>query len=202
MCFKWHEKSKLSRQTRCSLAALNQIYSCFVLFWLCPSPFSICSTIRRATTVSQCIVLTNHKSHFGAYSGPEPVFLLRWPFCLRAGDLSRLNHPVTFPPTAQHISMGKEYDFSCSAPPPSSYSPTFFCSFSAFLHTYSISLQSEGWGHLRRGGSAGLLGGLISLIFKVVTHFKMMLQITTKGSSIRVSFTLATAVFACCSSNL
>lgn len=118
MCFKWHEKSKLSRQTRCSLAALNQIYSCFVLLWLCPSPFSICSTIRRATTVSQCIVLTNHKSHFGAYSGPEPVFLLHWPFCLRAGDLSRLNHPVTFPPTAQHISMGKEYDFSCSAPPP------------------------------------------------------------------------------------
>lgn len=62
-----------------------------------------------------------------------------------------------------------------------------FCSFAAFLHTYSISLQSIGRSHLRRRLQPQIrrgrpevtwpLGGLKILIFRW-WHFKLMFQIT------------------------
>lgn len=46
---------------------------------------------------------------FGVHSGPEAVFLpcARCPFCLRAGDLSRLNHRGTFSPHSSAYPEGK-----------------------------------------------------------------------------------------------
>ncbi len=156
--------------------------------------FHFPSAIRRATSLSL------HYSHkpqviFWAYPGPEAVFLfrVRCPSCLRAGDLSRLNHRVTFsfPHDSAYLDVEeisltflkvswKQKVHACST------RSDLFCSFSAFLHTYSISLQSEGRSRLRRRlqpqtgrGGRGVswpLGGL--KILKVVTHFKLMSQIT------------------------
>lgn len=154
----------------------------------------------------------SHKPQVWEYSGPEAVFLscVRCLFCLRAGDLSCLNHQGTFyfPPTAQLILMGREYHrvfFVCS-----SSSPTYLALLQhSFTPTRSLCRAKAGVRRrlqpqtLTRQTKGRLTFGRIEKPhFKAVTHFKLMFQITVRGSSNGMSFKLATAVFAYCSSNL
>lgn len=159
-----------------------------------------------STTVS---TLTNHKSY------SEHILDLKLFFFSASIALSvskQVIYPasnICFPPTTQLILIGREYRSFLRL---LQFLSNLFCSFTAFLHTYSISLQGEGRSRLSETPTAlnsiRPMRGQLTFRwierprFKVVTHFKLMFQITTRGSSIWMSFKLATAMFAYCSSNL
>lgn len=187
--------------------------------WFCASrlPFSICSATRRATTVSQCIILTNHKSYFehildlklfffpafAALSVSEqviyPTSIIKEHFCLPPLILMGGEYHWVF------LSQVEKWSKKCTSAPPAQVPLQSILLFFS-IPSHLLNLFAD-WRPPKATPASNWTRGqpTFSLIFKVVTHFKLMLQITEWAQREGASGWLSTWqlwLFADCSSNL
>lgn len=146
MCSKWQENSKISWQRQSSPAASDLINSCDTLF--CASTFSIYRTTQAL------IASFSQATSVGAYSRPEPVFLLLRPSCFLAGDLSTSITQQQFPP---QLGISR-WERNETSPAPVPLRP-FLALFSILSHLLDLFVErrpglSEGWGWVGGGQSA------------------------------------------------